>query len=257
MQSSISPGRTSCARILLIFFGLLVATPAFGQFRVVQWNVAKLVGDTTAMREVFEALESDNVPGYATAPHVYVMQEVRSNNVSTILSLLNQAHPSHNYATATFTSSSSEDGSGGAQALFYRTDLVSEYTPAHKDIFTGAGRDTDRWLLRLTGYSLDLYVYSCHLKAGTGDASQRETGALAIRADANALPASAHVIYIGDFNFYSNGEDGYQVMVSAGAKQGVDPLGTANWTGSSNAWKHTQSPRTITDVLIGGGMDDR
>jgi len=36
------------------------------------------------------------------------------------------------------------------------------------------------------------------------------------------------------------------------------PLGTADWLGSANAWKHTQSPRDIVaDGLVGGGMDDR
>ena len=235
-----------------------LTAPAVAQFRCVSWNIARLYGDNSAIQDVFEALEADDKSGYATAPHIYAFQEVRSDVLGTLQSLVNAAHPGTSYALASFTSSISEDGSGGAQALFYRTDRLSEIASNHRDISTGAGRRSDRWHLRLTGYSLDLYVYSCHLKAGQTDEALRNTGAAAIRSDADSLPADAHVIYLGDFNFYTNSEDGYQTMIGSGAKQAVDPLGTSNWTGSSNAWKHTQSPRCVTaDSLVGGCLDDR
>ena len=237
---------------------LLFSVPCMAQFRVAQYNIARLYGDPSALEAVFVALEEDDKTGFPTAPHLYVFQEVRNDILGSLQGLIASAHPTTNYALATFTTSAGEDGSGGAQALFYRTDRVTELTAGHKDIFTGAGRRTDRWQLRLNGYSFDLYVYSCHLKAGSGEGAERTTGALAIRADADSLPADAHVIYIGDYNFYSNNEDGYQAMLASGAKQAVDPLGTSNWTGSGNAWKHTQSPRCSTDgSLVGGCMDDR
>ena len=237
---------------------LAVAFPCSAQLRCVQWNVARLFGDTTAIQEVFEALEADDKPGYATAPHLYIFQEVRTDDVDVLADLLAAAHPGTNYTLGTFTSSSGEDGSGGAQALFYRSDRITEVGFAHRDIYTEAGRRTDRWLLRLVGYSFDLYVYSSHLKAGQGFDEDRETGVDAIRSDSDSLPAGSHVIYVGDYNFYTNSESGYQAMIAPGVGQAVDPLGTSNWTGSSNAWKHTQSPRLQTiDSLVGGGMDDR
>jgi hypothetical protein len=59
-------------------------------------------------------------------------------------------------------------------------------------------------------------------------------------------------------NFYTRTESGYQAFIAAGNGAAVDPLGTADWTGAANAWKHTQSPRDIlADGLVGGGMDDR
>ena len=81
----------------------------------------------------------------------------------------------------------------------------------------------------------------------------------AIRANADALPSNAHVIYVGDFNFYSPNEPGYQALTGPGAKQAIDPLGTGlSWSGESNAIKHTQSPRAgASGGLIGGGLDDR
>lgn len=237
---------------------LLITAPGHAQFRVASWNVARLNGDPTAIQDVFEAIAADDTPGYATAPHLYVFQEVRGEVVNDLGNLIDAAHPGFDYVRATFTTSSSEDGSGGAQALFYRSDRVTEVTFGHRDINTGAGRRTDRWQLRLVGYQFDLYVYSSHLKAGFSDTALRESGAETLRDDADGLPAGTHVIYIGDYNFYSNTEPGYQVLTAPGGSQAVDPLGTDNWTGASNAWKHTQSPRQSSgDGLVGGGMDDR
>ena len=237
---------------------LVVTLPCSANFRVVQWNVARLFGDTAAIQEVFEALEADDKPGYASAPHLYIFQEAREEDVAILQTLIDAAHSSHDYVLATFTTSSSEDGSGGAQALFYRSDMVSELTFGHKDIYTEAGRRTDRWMLRITGYPFDLFVYSSHLKAGQGFDDDRLTGVEAIRSDSDSLPAGSKIIYVGDYNFYSNSESGYQELLAAGNGRAVDPLGTSNWTGSSNAWKHTQSPRLSTaGSLVGGGMDDR
>jgi hypothetical protein len=246
----------ACVMTVLTF--LLCAVPCFAQFRVAHWNVARLFGDTNAIQDVFEALAADDKPGFATAPHLYIFQEVRNDNMAVLESLIAAAHPTLNYTRATFTTSGVEDGSGGAQALFYRSDRVTEDTFGHRDIFTEAGRRTDRWKLQLIGYQFDLYVYSSHLKAGQGDTALRESGAESIREDSDSLPAGTHVIYVGDYNFYTNSEPGYQVLVAPGNAQAVDPLGTGNWTGSSNAWKHTQSPRSVTsDNLVGGAMDDR
>jgi len=136
--------------------------------------------------------------------------------------------------------------------------MVSERTFGHMDIYTGAGRRTDRWLLQITGYTFDLFVYSSHLKAGPTFGDDRLTGVEAIRSDADSLPAGSKIIYVGDFNFYSNNESGYLEMLLPGNGQAVDPLGSTSWSGAANAWKHTQSPRlSNSGSLVGGGMDDR
>jgi hypothetical protein len=79
-----------------------------------------------------------------------------------------------------------------------------------------------------------------------------------MRANADALGAGVRAIYAGDMNFYTNAETGFGAFVAAGNGAAIDPLGTADWTGAANAWKHTQSPRDIVaNGLVGGGMDDR
>ena len=256
------PNRIICLQSLLILFGVsLLVSQAEANLRIVSWNLANLKGDASAIEAVFAEIESDDVEGVSAAPHLYVFQEIRAVDVNELQSLIDAAHPSYDYVRATFTSTPFENGSSGAQALFYRDDSFIEITTGHRDIFTGAGRNTDRWQMRLKNYSFDLYVFSTHLKAGTSSADQteREQGATTLRANADSLPSGSHAILVGDFNVYSNSESAYQIITAPGPRQAFDPLGSDSWSGASNAFKHTQSPRLTgsSNGLIGGGMDDR
>jgi len=260
------PSRHAFRRVLgvaVVLATWFAAAPALAQLRVMSWNVARLNGDANAMAGVFASAADDDRPGFAVAPHVVVLQEVRAADVGAIEAMLNAIDPAVVYVRATYTTSPSEDQAGGAQALFYREDTLVEMPSAHRDLATGGGRNTDRWLLRLAGYSSPdarLYVYSSHLKAGntSADAGQRLAGAQTVRADADALPAGTHVLYAGDWNVYSHNEGAYVHFLSAGPGQAFDPLGSGTWSGSGHAIKHTQSPRSITaGGLIGGGMNDR
>jgi hypothetical protein len=245
-----------------MFFGVCVlATQVSANFRVVSWNLANLNGDSSAIESVLSEMAADDLEGTSAAPHLYIFQEVRAVDANVIQGLIASAHPNYDYVRATFTTTSFENSSVGAQVLFYRDDAVTEITSGHQDIFTGAGRNSDRWQIRLKNYTFDLFVYSSHLKAGNGtdDRVEREQGATSVRANADSLPSGAHAIFVGDFNIYTNTESAYQTMIAPGPKQGFDPLGSGSWSGSSNAIKHTQSPRLSgsSNGLIGGGMDDR
>ena len=243
---------------------LSCVSSASAQVRVATYNIVKMIGDPVAVRNVLAALHADNKAGFAAPVGVIVFNEVGQSSLATLQAAVNQSAPAGiTYALATFTVASGEDGSGGARAAFYRTDLLSEVPSAHVDISTGAGRFADRWLFQLNGYSSTaarFYVYGAHLKASTGSSNEaiRLTGTQAMRANADALGAGVRAIYAGDMNFYTNTESGYGAFVAAGNGAAIDPLGTANWTGAANAWKHTQSPRDIVaNGLVGGGMDDR
>ena len=246
---------------LAVILGL--AATATAQMRVCSWNVARLFGDETAIEDVLAAMTADDKPGFAIAPAIMVFQEVRSGDRLTLESLVAAAMPGVNYTRGTFTSSSSEDGSGGAQLLLYRSDIFIEELAGHADIFTQAGRRTDRWKLRLLGSTDNagvVWVYSSHLKASSGGSNEelRLLGAEAIRSNAATLPADSNIIFAGDFNVYSNTEDAYLEMISAGINQAIDPLGSGSWSGAENAIKHTQSPvDSNAGDLVGGGMDDR
>ena len=244
--------------------GLACASQAQAQLRVVTYNITGLAGDQTSLRAVISSFHTDNKQGFATPVGLFLFSEVGTGDTAALLALVNQAAPAgYTYALATYTGSGTEDSASGAEAAIYRTDLLTEIPSAHIDLSTGGSRNSDRWLFQLNGYSSTsarLYVYGSHLKASTGstNVATRLSGVQTLRANCDALGAGVRAIYSGDMNFYTSTESGYQAFIAAGNGAAVDPLGTADWTGASNAWKHTQSPRDIlANGLIGGGMDDR
>jgi hypothetical protein len=244
--------------------GLSCAAEAQAQLRVVTYNIVGLAGNQTALRAVFSSLHTDNKQGFATPVGLFLFSEVGTGDTAALLALVNQAAPAgYTYALATFTGSGTEDSASGAQAAIYRTDLITEIPSGHIDLSTGASRNSDRWLFQLNGYTsanARFYVYQSHLKASSGSANvaTRLSGVQTLRANCDALGVGVRAFYSGDMNFYTRTESGYQAFIAAGNGAAFDPLGTADWTGASNAWKHTQSPRDIlADGLIGGGMDDR
>lgn len=246
-----------------------VVADARAQIRVVNYNVAALNGNLAALQDVLTGLGTDDKTGFAVAPHLLIFQEVQNADTSVpapmtspLGSRVAAAYPGVPYARATYTFTASEEGTVGAQCIYYRTDVLAEIAGAHLDLATGASRNSDRWQFRLVGYnSLDarFFVYSSHLKAGTAtaDEDERLDGAIVLRNNADSLPAGTHVIYCGDYNVYNNSELAYQQMLAAGNGQAIDPYGSGNWTGSGNAIKHTQSPCATGCSLVSGGMDDR
>ena len=273
MQTSTTPpsARTAACganlRALLAaaaVFAACIAGSAEAQVRVASYNIAKLLGNATSIRAVLAEIAADDTEGFAVAPAVLAFQEVRAVDIAALDSHVIAAYPGVPYARATYTTSSGEDGSAGAQCAYYRTDILAEVAQSHADISSGGGRNTDRWLFQLVGYTASnatrFYVYSSHLKASdtSADRAERLAGVIAIRANADALGAGRHIVYLGDFNFYTNSEDGYLEFLSLGNGRAFDPLGTGSWAGSANAFKHTQSPRvTASGGLVGGGLDDR
>jgi len=242
---------------------LLPAAASSAQMRVVTYNCARLNGNTSSFQAVLVELMVDDKPGFATAPWVFVIQEVPSSISNTLLNYINSSAPlGVTYAKATYTSSTLEDNSAGAIALYYRTDVLVENPAAHIDIPTGGNRNTDRWHLKLKNYTnpeVSFYVYGSHLKAESDppDIAERNAAATAIRNNANTLPADSKILYVGDLNIYTNTEPAYLTFTANGNGRAIDALGGGSWAGSGNAIKHTQSPCLTGCDLVGGGLDDR
>ena len=170
----------------------LIASSASAQVRIVNYNLAKLAGDQNAIRAALAEMALDNSHGFAVVPAVFTFQEIRAADVVELDANFAAAFPGVPFVRGTFTTSGTEDGSAGAQCMYYRSDLLTEVVSGHVDINTGASRNTDRWLLQLNGYTSaasKFYVYSSHLKASntSADAQERNTGAIAMRANADAL----------------------------------------------------------------------
>ena len=241
--------------LLLALLALAVlSTPvAHGQVRVATWNVAGFRGDLTSIFAVIDELSLDDHTDAATPASIMVLQEVRNDDYQALLVGLDAS-----WSSAIYTNTS-EDGYGGAQACFYRADQLLELPDGHVDLYTGAGRRCDRWQFQLLGHNdpqVEFYVYSAHFKAGIGGSNEadRLTGANRILEDLAKLPSDTAAIVCGDFNIYDNAEPAYLALMGVLS----DPQGIGSWAGASNAIKHSQSPRTISeDGLASGGMDDR
>jgi endonuclease/exonuclease/phosphatase family metal-dependent hydrolase len=238
-----------------LFLTVAISASASAQIRVMSYNSAQFNGDATAMAEVLQAASDDDSHGFAIPVSIFLFQEVDEAELSTLQSVVGA-----NYTMATFTDQN-DSSWGGAQAMFYLSTQFVENTALHNDIFTGAGRHADRWALNVTDYNgKRIYVYSMHLKASSGSDNQetRRAGAENVRDDIILLPTGSHVIVCGDMNFYSSNEPAYNWFTNSGLGQVIDPLGNSDWSGGSNALKHTQSPLLNQNGgLIGGGLDDR
>ena len=254
--------KTQIMVVIFILLGWVASASA--QVRVMHFNIAGYQGDDAAMKGVLAAMHADDKMGWAQPVDIFLFNEVTTSALPKILAAVNAVAPvGTTYAQGTYTSASGETSASGAQAMFYRADTLTEVTSGHADIFTGASRYGDRWLMQIKGYTSTLskfYVYGMHLKASSGSANAalRDTGMQAIRANADALGVGIPCIYTGDFNFYSNAEAAYGSLIAAGNGQGVDPYGNGNWTGSTNAWKQTQAPMVVGyNGMVGGGLNDR
>tara|TARA_Y100000589_G_scaffold246940_1_gene234861 strand:+ start:719 stop:2494 length:1776 start_codon:yes stop_codon:yes gene_type:complete len=235
----------------------MITSSTHAQVRVVNYNIAQFRGNSAALAAVLGDMSNDDSAGQSHPVSIMVFQEVTQDSFNALTSMLTPV-----YTAATYTNTN-EDSYGGAQAVFYRSDVVFEVPAGHDGTYTGAGRRARRWQFRLTGYDdpfVDFYVYSGHLKAGTGETNEddRVFGIENIIDNVQEISGDPHVIICGDFNFYGNNEPAYQTLLNYGSIEIVDPLGTGNWAGAANASMHTQSPRDISDDgLAGGGMDDR
>ncbi len=84
--------------VVVMLGGCGTTAQAGCRLRVVNYNVAKLNSENDAnpncvpgsLSIVFAALNDDDKPGFATAPHVYVCQEVPTDDAAVLLDLLNR-----------------------------------------------------------------------------------------------------------------------------------------------------------------------
>ena len=110
----------------------------------------------------------------------------------------------------------------------------------------------------------EFYVYVSHYKSGTTstDLTNRTGEAQIIRNDeASNLPASARVLYVGDYNITTSGEASYQTILSNTAPngihqgQGIDPL---NPSGAANIdWGNSTTDTNILAMKTDSAMDLR
>lgn len=270
-------------KLLAIFF-LGFVSSAQAQLRIVTYNTTGPpdAGMNIVLRSIGEEIRA----GIAKPIDILLLQEQSNlnpgpgpNNPSPdtqqFVTLLNNIYSSSGitYSMSNRTGAGGSDGFGSfTQTLVYRTqtvDLIADIAVGSVSS-SGAARQPLRFQMRPKGYdsSADFFIYNSHYKSSQGtecgtctpNAIRRENEALMIRADANLLPPTAHIIYAGDHNFYDFDADEPAVarLRAAGNGQADDPVNQVGpWHENSQyALYHTQSPCT-SGCGAGGGMDDR
>jgi endonuclease/exonuclease/phosphatase family metal-dependent hydrolase len=129
---------------------------------------------------------------------------------------------------------------------------ISEYHLYYKEPNMSATTDT-----------IYLWLYSCHLKAGSTsvDEDRREEEAISLKNYIQSMNRTGNIIVGGDFNFKRSSEPGCQALLYHGTTQLHDPVNSlGNWIDNSfYSNLHTQSSRTSSGFGggSGGGLDDR
>lgn len=216
---------------------------------------------------VLEGIGEEQVNGNAQPLDVLALQETTSNSqtVTPIVNALNTFYGVPGmYAISPYQalqSGSNGDGNG-PNALVYNTRTLQLVASTGVDPSGGAGnlgdgsgelRETARYEFAPAGVALTasnvFYVYVSHYKSGTSssDLTERAGEAQIIRTnEAIDLPATARVIYVGDYNITTSGEASYQTILATvspnglaqgGAMDPFNPNGSQNinWGASTTA----------------------
>jgi len=264
----------SCSRVRRIFTHLTVglafiASLGFSLVRgetleVVNYNIeADINGDTTplpGLDSVLEAIGTQTVDNIAQPIDILALEETTSNSVTVapIVTDLNSFYGAGTYAMADFQGgqNGSAASGNGPNAMIYNTTAVSLVSAVG---VSGTGISGDpRQVVRyefepVGGTSANVfYVYVSHMKSSFGasgktetqDEAERNTEALAIRADEATLPATASVLYVGDFNLNGTAEAAYQTLTASGHGQAIDPLDP---TGATQSWNSATFKNILTE----------
>jgi hypothetical protein len=186
---------------------------------------------------------------------IVALQETTSNSttVSPLVTDLNSFYGSSVYSFSSYqaTQSGGNTSGNGPNALIYNQTTMNLMASVGVGTPGGSSNGEYRQVVRYQfqpiadkGTSAGVfYVYDSHYKSGsagtktgtTTDGALRNEEAQIIRNDEAAhLPASAAVIYVGDYNGDGSSETAYQTLLAANSPSGVnqgqafDPLNPTN-----------------------------
>ncbi|MEM8945051.1 MAG: lamin tail domain-containing protein [Planctomycetota bacterium] len=224
--------------------------------RLAAWNTLNNPNDAVEDADysvVLEAIGNETVVGNTKRVDILALQETDlpgsgGDSAGRIENVLDLLYPSTDYASIV----SSVDSGGDATGFVYDTSTVSllsseEIAPASltHTILRGEFRPAD------TSGESDFFVYSVHLKSGTGgaDATTRGAEAAILRNDADSLGEGAAILMVGDFNMQDSFEAAHTNLTASGAGQLRDVADAPGDWSQNIAFKslHTQNPRNAMD----------
>ena len=231
---------------IISFIALAVAFSLTASIRVVSYNALNFSGNDEDRLAFFEAILND------IDADIFLFQEIEdSMGAELLLSAVNNG-------TSDFSGSVFINGPDTNNYLVYRNSLI---TFGSQDTVSTDLRDISEYELIIDGNLIRFY--SCHLKASTGYENERLEEVTILREHLNLLPVGSEFIIVGDMNFYTSSEPGYQKFIAdesnniSRAEDLSDQVG--DWHNNFDyADVHTQSTRsTQFGGGASGGLDDK
>ena len=250
--------------------------------------IAPYSGGSVTNGGVLEGIGEEVVNGDPAQPIDILALEETTSNTATVVPIVNGLNAFYAYynnparyamspTQAAWCCGTPIDG-GGPNALVYNTNTVQLLASVPVDppggtnqlgSASGEYREVMRYEFAPASVtptpSTEFYIYVSHYKASTGSANAalRLGEARIIRNDEAAnLPATARVLYVGDYNPDDNSsEPGYQTILSNSAPngvqqgQGVDPLNTSGATNID--WSDSTTDTNILFMLTEEGYELR
>ena len=233
-------------KIIISFLAFTFAISLAASIRVVSFNALNFGGNDEDRLPFFEAILND------IEADLFLFQEIEdSMGGELLLSAVNNG-------TDDFSGTVYLNGPDTNNYLVYRNSLI---TFGSQDTVSTELRDISEYELIIDGNLIRFY--SCHLKASTGYENERLEEVSNLRDHLNMLPDGSEFIIVGDMNFYTSSEPGYQKFIAdegnniGRAEDLSDQVG--DWHNNSDyADIHTQSTRsTQFGGGASGGLDDR
>ena len=208
--------------------------------RVVSYNIEADVDGVTTPRDgidaVLRGIGEESIGGVARPLDILALTETTSNTatIAPIVSALNTIYGPDVYAMSSYqgTEAFGDPTTGnGPSGLIYNTATLTLLSSVGVGTPEGSTNGEYRQVIRyefqpVGGTSAnDFYLYLSHYKSGvsTVDQQDRAGEAASIRADEATLPASARVIYAGDFNYSDVTSGQFTTLTAPGQGQAIDP----------------------------------
>ncbi|MDP8203823.1 MAG: hypothetical protein P9L95_04765, partial [Candidatus Tenebribacter mawsonii] len=233
-------------KIIISFLAFTFAISLAASIRVVSFNALNFGGNDEDRLPFFEAILND------IEADLFLFQEIEdSMGGELLLSAVNNG-------TDDFSGTVYLNGPDTNNYLVYRNSLI---TFGSQDTVSTELRDISEYELIIDGNLIRFY--SCHLKASTGYENERLEEVSNLRDHLNMLPDGSEFIIVGDMNFYTSSEPGYQKFIAdesnniGRAEDLSDEVG--DWHNNFDyTFVHTQSTRsTQFGGGASGGLDDR
>jgi MYXO-CTERM domain-containing protein len=244
--------------VFVAMFPLAAMGQTTQTIRVVTYNTQGDVSSpspTTVLPQIETVLEGIGQEKYVgdnvlQLPDIIGLEETTSNSttVAPIVSALNTYYNSNifNYPSFQATQSGGDTDGNGPNAVIYNQDTLNLIGSVGVGTPEGSVNGEYRQVARYEFQPLvdtgtgngTFYVYVCHAKSlssgsETTDQTYQEEEAAIIRTNEATLPASASVIYMGDWNVNASTDPSMVEMSSSGQGQAYDPL---NPTNQSEDW---------------------